>query len=141
MWRLMLEAALKQQVAAGAFHTGFVCRRRGMKTSQHSGLARLGRTATLLPPYNVVESWKADAAVSSFSIWRFPRMHQGHGSICLPTAAGDGVSLTQRRAGVESPSNRSICQIQQVTNQNQPTGGVMVPGQRNGVTAAHFSPL
>lgn len=48
----------------------------------------------------------------------------------MQTASDCSVSLTQRGAGIELPGNRSICQIQQVPNQNQPTRSMMVPEQK-----------
>lgn len=51
------------------------------------------------------------------------------------------VSLTQCRAGIELPGNRSVCQIQQVPNQNQPTRGVMVPGHKTPALPVATGPL
>lgn len=84
---------------------------------------------------------------------RYPTMHQWHGSILLPgfTVSGSpaevfgandcSVSLTQCRAGIELPGNRSICQIQQVPNENQPTRSMMVPGQKKPALPVATSPL
>lgn len=50
-------------------------------------------------------------------------------SLSLVRAIDHNTPLTQCRAGIESPGNCSICQIQQVANQNQPTCSMMVPEQ------------
>lgn len=67
-----------------------------------------------------------------------PKMPWGRPAptVSTPPAEVCAVSLTQRRAGVELPSNRSVCQIQQVTNQNQPTRGMMAPERRSSVTVS-----
>lgn len=48
-------------------------------------------------------------------------------------AVDPNTSLTQCRASIKSPGNCTICQIQQVANQNQPTCRVMVPEQNKWV--------
>lgn len=40
--------------------------------------------------------------------------------------------LTQCRTGIKLPSNRSICQIQQITDQDQPACSMMMPVNNNG---------
>lgn len=54
----------------------------------------------------------------------------------LLRAAGHNTALTQCRAGIKLPGNRSICQIQQVANQNQPTRSMVVPEQKEWVLSS-----
>lgn len=52
-------------------------------------------------------------------------------SLSLVRFIDQNITLTQCRAGIQSPGNGSICQIQQVANQNQPTCSMMVPGEQH----------
>lgn len=48
-------------------------------------------------------------------------------SVFEETLVTNNTSLTQCRARIKSPGNGSVRKIQQVTNQNQPASGMMVP--------------